>query len=53
MLFVGIIAVLLIVWLAITVLGAILKGLFWLAVIGGILFVATAVYGAVRNKSRT
>jgi len=53
MLFVGIIAVLLIVWLAITVLGAVLKGLFWLAVIGGLLFIATAAYGAIKNKSRT
>lgn len=53
MLFVGIIAVLLVAWLAITVLGALLKGLFWLAVVGGILFVGTAVYGAIKNKSRT
>ncbi|QUQ70243.1 hypothetical protein [Kutzneria sp. CA-103260] len=53
MLFVGIIAVLLIVWLAITVLGAVLKGLFWLAIIGGLLFVATAAYGAIKNRSRT
>jgi hypothetical protein len=53
MVFVAIIAVLLIAWLAIAVLGALLKGLFWLAVIGGVLFVATAVYGAIRNKSRT
>lgn len=53
MVFVAIIAVLLIAWLAITVLGALLKGLFWLAVVGGILFVATAIYGAIRNKSRT
>ncbi len=53
MLFVGIIAVLLIVWLAIAVLGAVLKGLFWLAVIGGLLFIATAAYGAIKNKSRT
>ena len=53
MLFVGIIAVLLIVWLAITVLGAVLKDLFWLAIIGGLLFIATAAYGAIKNKSRT
>ncbi|MFI9382990.1 hypothetical protein [Kutzneria sp. NPDC052558] len=53
MLFVGIIAVLLIVWLAITVLGAVLKGLFWLAIIGGLLFIATAAYGAIKNRSRT
>jgi hypothetical protein len=49
----AIIAILLIIWLAVTVLGTVLKGLFWLAVIGGILFLATAAYGALRNKSRT
>jgi len=53
MLFVGIIAVLLIVWLAITVLGAVLKGLFWLAIIGGLLFIGTAAYGAIKARSRT
>ena len=53
MVFVAIIAVLLIAWLAIAVLGALLKGLFWLAVVGGVLFIGTAVYGAIRNKSRT
>jgi hypothetical protein len=49
----AIIAILLIIWLAVTVLGAVLKGLFWLAVIGGVLFLGTAAYGALRNKSRT
>jgi hypothetical protein len=53
MVFVAVIAVLLIAWLVIAVLGALLKGLFWLAIIGGILFVATAIYGAIKNKSRT
>ncbi|WP_168200937.1 hypothetical protein [Allokutzneria sp. NRRL B-24872] len=47
----GIIATLLIIWLALTIIGFIFKGLFWLAVIGGIAFLATAAYGAVKKKS--
>jgi hypothetical protein len=35
----------LVVWLVITVIGAVIKGLFWLAVIGAVLFVATAALG--------
>ena len=44
---------LLVVWLAITVLGAVVKGLFWLAVVGVLFFVVTAVLGLrKRNSSR-
>ncbi|PRY32669.1 hypothetical protein [Umezawaea tangerina] len=48
-----IIAVLLAIWLALTILGAVVKGLVWLAVIGGVLFLGTAAYGAIKGKSRT
>lgn len=41
---------LIVVWLAFTVLGAVVKGLFWLAIIGGVLFVATAAYGAIKGR---
>jgi hypothetical protein len=47
----AVIAVLLIAWLVLTVLGALLEGLFWLAVVGAVLFVATAGYGAIRRRS--
>jgi hypothetical protein len=47
----AVIGVLLLIWLVVTVLGALLKGLFWLAVIGGLLFVGTAAYGAIKNRS--
>ena len=47
----GIIALLLVIWLAITVVGAVLKGLFWLAVIGVLLFVATSALGWGRRKN--
>jgi hypothetical protein len=36
---------LLVIWLAITVIGAVVKGLFWLAVVGLLFFVATAALG--------
>ncbi|GDY32119.1 hypothetical protein [Gandjariella thermophila] len=47
----AVIGVLLLVWLVVTVLGALLKGLFWLAVIGGVLFIGTAAYGAIKNRT--
>ncbi|MFI9006960.1 hypothetical protein ACIGNX_06990 [Actinosynnema sp. NPDC053489] len=39
-------------WLVLTVLGAVVKGLFWLAVIGGVLFLGTAAYGAIKSNKR-
>jgi hypothetical protein len=50
---VRIIAVLLAIWLALTILGAVVKGVFWLAVVGGVLFLGTAAYGAIKGKSKT
>lgn len=46
------IVVLLVIWLALSVLGFVIKGLFWLAIIGLVLFAATALFGFVQNKSR-
>ena len=46
-----IIGVLLIVWLVVAILGAVIKGLFWLTVLGAVLFVATAAYGYLRRRS--
>jgi hypothetical protein len=42
---------LLVVWLAITLIGAVVKGLFWLAVVGLLLFAGTAVLGWSRRRS--
>ncbi|GAA3880882.1 hypothetical protein GCM10022243_51890 [Saccharothrix violaceirubra] len=39
-------------WVVISVLGAVVKGLFWLAVVGVVLFVGTAAYGAIKSKGR-
>ncbi|WP_433662601.1 hypothetical protein ACQPW1_10900 [Nocardia sp. CA-128927] len=46
------IAILLVVWLVLAVLGFVVKGLFWLAVVGLVLFVATAAWGAISRRSR-
>ena len=45
-----ILALLIVVWLAITVVLAVIKGLFWLAVIGVLVFVAASALGWGRRK---
>jgi hypothetical protein len=47
----GLIAVLLVVWVAVIVIGAVVKGLLWLAVIGAVLFLVTAGYGYVKRTA--
>jgi hypothetical protein len=48
---VGLIVTLLIIWAILAVLGLAIKGLFWLFIIGLILFVATGVIGWVRRST--
>lgn len=48
----GIIITLLIIWLVLSVLGFVLEGLLWLAVIGLVLFAATAAWGWMKRKAR-
>ena len=45
------IGLLLVVWLAITVIGAVVKGLFWLAVVGLLFFGVTAALGWNKRRS--
>ncbi|MDQ0000346.1 MULTISPECIES: hypothetical protein [Pseudarthrobacter] len=47
----GIIITLLIIWLVLSILGFVVKGLLWLAFIGLILFVATGVWGWLKQRS--
>ncbi|PVY96370.1 hypothetical protein C8D89_13020 [Actinomycetospora cinnamomea] len=47
---IGLILALLVIWLVLTVLGFVLEGLFWLAIVGILLFLATAAYGAVKRR---
>ena len=37
------------IWIVLAVVGAVVKGLFWLAVIGGLLLAGTAAYGAIKS----
>jgi hypothetical protein len=45
------IGILLAVWLVVTVVGAVVKGLFWLAVVGLLFFVVTAALGMGKRKT--
>ena len=40
---------LLVVWAVLMVLGIVIKGLFWLIIVGAVLFVATGVVGIVKR----
>ncbi len=46
-----VVVVLLLVWLALSILGAVIEGLFWLTIVGVMLFLGTAAYGAIRRRS--
>ena len=50
---IALILILLLIWVAFGVVGFVVKGLLWLAIIGIVLFVITAIVGAVRGRSRT
>jgi len=43
--------VLLVLWLILSIVGFAIKGLLWLALIGIVLFVATAIIGFVRRST--
>lgn len=45
------VVVLLAAWLIVSIVGFAMEGLMWLGIIGIVLFVGTAVIGAVRRKS--
>ncbi len=47
-----ILGLLLVVWLVVAVVGAVLEGLFWLTVVGLLLFAVTAVVGWDRRDTR-
>ena len=46
------IGLLLVVWLVVTLIGAVVKGLFWLAVVGALFFVATAALGWNKRENK-
>ncbi len=48
----GFVIFLLVVWFILSIAGFVLKGFLWLALIGIALFVATAVWGWIKRKTR-
>ncbi len=46
-----VIGILLVAWLVLAIIGAVIKGLFWLTIIGAVLFVGTAVAGYLQRRS--
>jgi hypothetical protein len=47
----AILGLLLVIWLVCVVIGIVVKGLFWLIILGAVLFVATAVIGFVKREA--
>jgi hypothetical protein len=47
----GLIALLLIIWLLFIILGFVIKGLLWLALIGVVLFLATGAWGWLKRRT--
>lgn len=45
--------ILLILWIGVSIVGFMVKGLFWLAIIGVVLFVGTVIFGMLRRGSTT
>ena len=45
------VVVLLVIWLALSIVGAIVEGLLWLTMVGAVLFLATAAYGFLKRRS--
>ncbi|WP_020660515.1 hypothetical protein [Amycolatopsis benzoatilytica] len=47
----GLLVALLVIWVALAVIDIVIKGLFWLIVVGAVLFLATAVIGFVKREA--
>lgn len=47
----GLLGLLLVVWLVLIVVGFVVKALFWLVVVGVVLFLATAAYGWIKREA--
>lgn len=45
--------ILLILWIGVSIAGFMIKGLFWLAIIGIVLFIGTVIFGMLRRGSTT
>ena len=43
---------LVIIWIAVGIIGVVVKGLFWLLIVAAVLFIATVFFGGTRLRSR-
>ena len=48
----GFLGLLLVIWIVFIVIGAVVHGLFWLIIIGVILFLVTSAFGVLRGRNR-
>ncbi|MEV4687403.1 hypothetical protein [Microbacterium sp. LWH3-1.2] len=44
--------ILLVIWVVLSIVGFAFEGLFWLAIIGIVLFVGTLIFGIIRQRAR-
>ncbi|MBA3573388.1 MAG: hypothetical protein M3408_08165 [Actinomycetota bacterium] len=49
---VKVIAALVVLWLALSIIGAVVEGLFWLTIVGVVLLLGTAGYGAIKQRTQ-
>jgi hypothetical protein len=47
----GLLVLLLVIWVVVSIAGALIEGLLWLTVAGIVLFVATAAWGGSRHRT--
>jgi hypothetical protein len=47
----GLIGLLLVVWLVLAIVGAVVKGMVWLLILGVVLFIATAAWGWAKRET--
>ena len=47
----GFLLLLLVIWVAVSIAGAVIEGLLWLTVVGIVLFLATAAWGWFRRRT--
>jgi len=48
----GFIIALIVIWIVLSIVGFVVEGLFWLAIIGIVLFLATSAWGWFSRKTR-
>lgn len=47
----ALIGLLLVIWIVFIIIGAVVKGLFWLVIVGAVLFLATAAYWWIKRET--